>query len=99
MSSYRRGCLYIRRIKPTDCADTMMMSIRMAAMKMLAERRKGCAYVLVRHGFDRIIQVDSSKASLKSSVHFAGERSWKQGARRWRERLETRNPPQSNQVE
>lgn len=99
MSCYRRGCLYIRRIKPTDRADTIMMSIRMAAMKMLAERRKGSAYVLVRHGFSRIIQVDSSKASLKSSIHFAGERSWKQGARRWRERLQPSNPRQGNQAE
>lgn len=89
MSSYRRGCLYIRRIKPTDRAESIAMALRMAAMKMLAEQRQGSAYVLVRHGFEQIIQVDVSKASLKSSIHFAGGVSWKQGARCWRERRET----------
>lgn len=85
MSKYRKGALYVRRMRRTDKTNSWQTSYRMAFYQtMLDSGKYRKAYVLVRHGFPDVIEVDQSKAELQSRMRFSGGRSFKEGARSWK---------------
>ncbi|WMC11711.1 hypothetical protein PU634_04930 [Oceanimonas pelagia] len=54
MSKYRKGKLYIRRMKPTDKSDSFFTAMDMAVNQMICQTHKRKPpMVLVRHGFKR----------------------------------------------
>ncbi|XLY90492.1 hypothetical protein ACK8QS_22745 (plasmid) [Ectopseudomonas mendocina] len=87
MSKYRKGVLYVRRLKASDKSDSFITSIQVAAKKMLAEKHgRGQPFVLVRHGFrgDSIMEVGDSRSELQGRVWGSGGRSFKKSARAFR---------------
>ncbi|HGM7559346.1 hypothetical protein N5C93_30825 [Pseudomonas nitroreducens] len=77
--------MFIRRLKPTDRTDSFLLAVRIAALKMLAERRGRMPYVVVRHGFEDVIAAGATKAELKRAIHSSHASNWKEAARRTRE--------------
>lgn len=91
MSKYRKGVLYVRRIKPTDKTDSVITAVQMAARRMLCERfGKRPPFVLVRHGHrgEAVMAVDYSRRELQSRIYGSGGRDFKATARAWRDRTE-----------
>ena len=86
MSRYRRGVFYVRRMRPTDQADTWQTAIRLGFFQMTRLDKGKAAYVLVRHGFPDVLEVDKSKRVMQSRLCSgrAGRKSFKQNCRRWR---------------
>ncbi|QNF19600.1 hypothetical protein FT688_02960 [Aeromonas hydrophila] len=86
MSKYRKGALYIRRMKEGDQSESIITAMRMAYHSI--KIRNGVskkAYVLVQHGNDNIMAVGSSKASLMGTLMFRGKPGLtkKQKMRKW----------------
>lgn len=86
MSKYRKGMLYVRRLKPSDRADNLMTAAKMAAKRMICEDRGlPPPFVMIRHGMREmeIMQVAYSRSELLSSIN-GGRRTFKETARAWR---------------
>ena len=86
MSKYRKGALYIRRMKEGDQSESIVTAMRMAYHSIKIRNGKSKkAYVLVRHGYDDIMSVGSSKASLMDTLMFSGKPGLtkKQKMRKW----------------
>ncbi|QHC08935.1 hypothetical protein GRF56_16790 [Aeromonas veronii] len=86
MSKYRKGALYIRRMKEGDQSESIITAMRMAYHQI--KIRNGIskkAYVLVRHGYDSVMSVGSSKASLMITLMFSRKPGLtkKQKMRKW----------------
>lgn len=78
--------MFIRRLKASDRTDGLLLAVRIAALKILAERRGRLPYVVVRHGFADVIAAGATKAELKRAIHSTHAAKWKAAARRTRER-------------
>lgn len=92
MSKYRQGILYVRRLKPSDKCDSWTDALRLAADKMIAEKRGGHVYVLVRHGQFRdgrqpIMASGTSKREVLRNIYITGTSgmSQRQRLRTWRD--------------
>lgn len=91
MSKYRKGVLYVRRLKPSDRAGSIITAYQIAAKKLLSEKLgRGLPFVLVRHGFrgESVLEVGDTRAELQGRVWGSGGASFKVTARAWRERPE-----------
>lgn len=85
MSKYRKGVLYVRRLKKGDKTESWRTAARLAFYhQMIDNGRYRSAYVLVRHGFPDVMEVDQRKHDLQKRLMFSGGGSFKQGARRWK---------------
>ncbi len=87
MSKYRKGVLYVRRLKATDKTESYITAIQVAAKQMLAEKHgRGQPFVLVRHGFrgHSIMEVGDSRSELQARIWGSGGRSFKKTARSFR---------------
>lgn len=92
MSKYRQGILYVRRLKSSDKCESWADALRLAVDKMIAEKRGGHVYVLVRHGQFRdgrqpIMSSGTSKRGVLASFYITGTRgmSQRQRLRTWRD--------------
>jgi hypothetical protein len=86
LSKYRKGMLYIRRLKPSDRADNLTTAASMAAKAMICEDRGlPPPFVMIRHGMRemQIMQVAYSRCELLQSIN-GGRRTFKETARAWR---------------
>ncbi|GAA4493666.1 hypothetical protein [Pseudaeromonas paramecii] len=97
MSRYRKGILYIRRMRQGDQADSWLTAVQMAAKEMISKKHKRKPpMVLVRHGFDSdaVMDVDYSKRDLENRIFGKGAGSnvggnrFKRIARRWKVKQE-----------
>ncbi|HCU2480906.1 TPA: hypothetical protein OUK43_000389 [Pseudomonas aeruginosa] len=87
MSKYRKGVLYVRRLKQSDKSDSFITSIQIAAKELIAKKYgKGKPFVLVRHGFrhESVLEVGHSRVELQALVWGSGGRSFKNTARSFR---------------
>lgn len=86
MSKYRKGMLYVRRLKPTDRADNLTTAAKMAAKAMICQDRGlPPPFVMIRHGMRemQIMHVAYSRSELLSSIN-GGRKTFKETARAWR---------------
>jgi len=91
MSRYRKGVLYVRRIKPTDKTDRFVTAVQMAAAQVVCKKLgKRQPFVLVRHGHrgESVMAVAYSRRELQSRIYGSGGRDFKATARAWRDRTE-----------
>ncbi|MCY1300183.1 hypothetical protein D9M68_554860 [compost metagenome] len=95
MSHYRKGCLYIRRMKAGDKADSFITAVQMAATQLICKKHgRRQPMVLVRHGApNNVIDVDYNRRSLISRL-YSRHRNFKELSRAWRDRPEERSLPE-----
>ena len=87
MSKYRKGMLYVRRLKASDKANSYITALQIAAKKLIAEEHgRGLPFVLVQHGFrgQSVMEVGDSRAELQARIWGSGGLSFKATARAWR---------------
>lgn len=88
MSKYRKGTLYVRRLKPTDTTGSLMLALKLAGKAILCkERGLRPPFVLVRHGMPHldVLEAGDSRQELQASVWGSGSRNFKQVSKAWRE--------------
>lgn len=86
MSRYRKGCLYVRRLRLGDKGD-FTDSIRMGYFwSLIQSGRLKAAYVLVRHGQrpQRIMAVGATRAEVEACL-LHRHASFQALARAWRD--------------
>ena len=86
MSKYRKGALYIRRMRETDQTESFRTSFRLAFYSVQIESGKlKKAYVLVQHGYSNVLEVGRSRADIMSTMIFGGAKglSKRQAMRKW----------------
>lgn len=86
MSKYRKGALYIRRMKESDKSESIRTAMLMAYHSVQIRNGKAQkAYVLVRHGDNSVMEVGQSKAKLMNQLVFSARSglSKKQMMRKW----------------
>ncbi|MNO60186.1 hypothetical protein D3C76_507910 [compost metagenome] len=95
MSRYRKGCLYIRRMKAGDKADSFITAVQMAATQLICEKRgRRQPMVLVRHGApNNVIDVDYSRRDLIGRL-CSRHRNFKELSRAWRDRPDEQPLPE-----
>lgn len=86
MSKYRKGSLYIRRMRESDDTESFRTAFRLAFYSTQIKSGKyKKAYVLVRHGDNSVMEVGQSKAKLMNQLVFSARSglSKKQMMRKW----------------
>ncbi len=86
MSKYRKGSLYIRRMRESDQAESFRTSFRLAFYSMQIKSGKNKkAYVLMRHGDSNVMEVGRSRIDIMSKLIFCGAKglSKRQAMRKW----------------
>lgn len=90
MSKYRKGGLYIRRMRASDKTESFRTSFRLAFFSMQIKSGKfKKAYVLVRHGDDSVMEVGRSRADIMGQMIFGNAKglSKRQAMRKWGKRV------------
>ncbi|AXO88401.1 hypothetical protein DZC75_10470 [Pseudomonas parafulva] len=79
MSKYRKGQLYVRRMRPSDNSDSWRLAMRLSfyTVMMRSGEYKG-AYVLCRHGMKGIMEVGRTRRELTSTLFMSGCRNFKE---------------------
>ncbi|MGS3183077.1 hypothetical protein ACB288_04925 [Aeromonas taiwanensis] len=90
MSKYRKGALYIRRMRESDKTESFITAMRMAYHQI--KIRNGIskkAYVLVRHGDDSVLEVGRSRAEIMGQMIFGNAKGLnkRQAMRKWGKRV------------
>lgn len=81
MLKHNCGDIYLRRMKPTDEADSMMTSVAMAAREAICRGTgRKAPVVAVRRGFPgEVVAVGCSKRELKARF-ISGGKCWRETA-------------------
>ena len=90
MSKYRKGALYIRRMKEGDDTESFRTAFRLAFYSVQIKSGKlKKAYVLVRHGDSSVMDVGRSRLDIMSTMIFGGAKglSKRQAMRKWGKKL------------
>ena len=90
MSKYRKGSLYIRRMRESDDTESFMTAFRLAFYSARIKSGKyKKAYVLVRHGDDSVLEVGRSRAEIMGQMIFGNAKglSKRQAMRKWGKRV------------
>lgn len=86
MSKYRKGALYIRRMKETDQTENFRTSIRLALYSMqIRNGKRKKAYVLMQHGYSNVMEVGGSRVDIMRNMIFGGANglSKRKAMRKW----------------
>ncbi|MFR9719921.1 hypothetical protein ACL00X_11250 [Aeromonas diversa] len=89
MSKYRKGALYIRRMRESDQTESFRTSFRLAFYSMQIKSGKyKKAYVLMRHGDSNVMEVGRSRVDIMNTMIFGGANglSKRQAMRKWGKR-------------
>lgn len=90
MSKYRKGALYIRRMRESDDTESFRTSFRLAFYSMqIKSGRYKKAYVLLQHGHPGVLEVGRSRADIMGQMLFGGAKglSKRQAMRKWGKKL------------